>query len=364
MSDKTIFLISKHITYISIIIKHLKVGVFMKKIIYLLLVFVIIFSTCSCNVVPHSVADTSSSGLSSDNTDNIIDNEKDDAPTNIVQVKKYYREINSSYTTDTDGVVWENNQIFLDGVFEMKQKSQYKVISSEAELQMFTLLKYDEIEENIFDNNYIVAILHYYIGPSIGAREPVGFYDADFNDEQKIILDTFYNYQYNSTEDERDIYRLHFIVVPKEEISNTEEINLIEVNVNKIEQYDMYAYAIDTKTEEVKAYYLNSEEAKQSLDILSSVEHFWIDSPCIAIHLSDTIKTDFIVNDFKYENGEIFITVEIFEKTEMNYLHEISSNLILVSLRPHRGDLTINVPDNIPTECKVNVVFKNVVSVN
>ena len=152
--------------------------------------------------------------------------------------------------------------------------------------------------------------------------------------------------------------------MPNEEVSNAEEIKFIEVNVNELEQYDMYAYAVDTKTEEVKAYYLNSEEAKQNLDILNSVAHFWIDSPCIAIHLSETIKTDFIVNGFKYENGEIFITVEIFEKTEMNYLHQISSNLILVSLRPHRGDLTINVPDNIPPECKVNVVFKNVVSVN
>lgn len=337
----------------------------MKKIIYLLLVFVIIFSIFSCNVVPpNSDADTSSNSTSSGNTDNIIDNEKEDSPTNIVQVKKYYREISSAYTTVADGVVWENDQIFLDGVFEMKQASQYKVISSETELQRFTLLNRTEIEESIFDNNYIVAILHYYIGPSFGAREPVGFYDADFNAEQKIILDTFYNYQYNSTEDERDIYRLHFIVVPKEEIFNTEEIEFVEINVNELEQYNMRAYAVDTKTEEVKAYYLNNEEDKQKLDILNSVAHFWIDSPCIAIHLSDTIKTDFIVNDFKYENGEIFITVEIFEKTEMNYLHEISSNLILVSLKPHRGDLTINVPDNIPTECKVNVVFKNVVSVN
>lgn len=338
----------------------------MKKLIYLLIIFVVIASICSCNIVPsNSDTDTSSSVELSENTDNVIDNnKKEDDLTNIIQVKKYYREINSSYTTDTDGVVWENDQIFLDGVFEMKQESQYKVISSETELQMFTLLKSDEIEENIFDNNYIVAILHYYIGPSIGASEPVGFYDADFNGEQKIILDTFYNYQYNSTEDERDIYRLHFIVVPKEEVSNTEGIKFIEVNVNEIEQYNMRAYAIDTKIEEIKAYYLNSEEAKQKLDILNSVEHFWIDSPCIAIRLSETIKTDFIVNGFKYENGEIFITVEIFEKTEMNYLHEISSNLILVSLRPHRGDLSINVPDNIPLECKVNVVFKKIVPVN
>ena len=338
----------------------------MKKLIYLLIVFVVIASICSCNIMsPNSDTDTSSSVKSSENTDNVIDNnKKEDNLTNIIQVKKYYREINSSYTINTDGVVWENDQIFLDGVFEMKQESQYKVISSETELQMFTLLKYDEIEENIFDNNYIIAILHYYIGPSSGAREPVGFYNADFNDGQKIILDTFYNYQYNSTEDERDIYRLHFIVVPKEEVSNTEGIKFIEVNVNDVEQYNMSAYAVDTKTEEVKGYYLNSEEAKQKLVILNSVDHFWIGSPCIAIHFSETIKTDFIVNGFKYENGEIFITVEIFEKNKMNYLHEISSNLILVSLRPHRGDLTINVPDNIPTECKVNVVFKNVVSVN
>ena len=336
----------------------------MKKIFILLITFFTVFSICSCNITPSSNIDTSSSTELSENTDNAFDNKKEDDLTNITQVKKYYKEINSSYTTDTDGVVWENDQIFLDGFFEMKQESQYKVISSETEFQMFTLLKSDEIEENVFDNNYIVAILHYYIGPSISASEPVGFYDADFNDEQKIVLDTFYNYQYNSTEDERDIYRLHFIVVPKEEVSNTEGTKFIEVDANEIEQYNMRAYAIDTKIEEIKAYYLNSEEAKQKLDILNSVEHFWIDSPCIAIHLSETIKTDFIVNGFKYENGEIFITVEIFEKTEMNYLHEISSNLILVSLRPHRGDLSINVPDNIPLECKVNVVFKKIVSVN
>lgn len=315
------------------------------------------------NTEQTTIENNSTNNLENDDYSDSI--KTDNSTSNLfLHVKKYYREINSSYTTDTDGVVWENDQIFLDGVFEMKQESQYKVISSETELQMFTLLKSDEIEENIFDNNYIVAILHYYIGPSISAREPVGFYNADFNAEQKIILDTFYNYQYNSTEDERDIYRLHFIVVPKEEISNIEGSKFIEVNVNEIEQYNMRAYAVDTKTKEVKAYYLNNEEAKQKLDILNSVAHFWIDSPCIAIHLSETIKTDFIVNDFKYENGEIFITVEIFKKTEMNYLHEISSNLILVSLRPHRGDLTINVPDNIPPECKVNVVFKNVVSVN
>lgn len=325
-----------------------------------------IFAICSCDdTLPSNDSDTYSSTKSSENTDNIIDDgTKEDNPANTLQIKKYYKEISSSYTTDADGTVWENDQIFLDGVFEMKQKSQYKVISSETGLQRFTLLNCDEIEESIFDNNYIVAILHYYIGPSSGAREPIGFYNADFNDGQEIILDTFYNYQYNSTEDERDIYRLHFIVVPKEEIPNAEEIKFIEVNVNQVEQYNMRAYAVDTKTEEVKGYYLNSEEAKQKIDILNSVEHFWVDSPCIAIHLSETIKTDFIVNGFKYENGEIFITVEIFEKKEMNYLHEISSNLILVSLRPHRGDLTINVPDNIPPECKVNVVFKNVVPVN
>ena len=66
------------------------------------------------------------------------------------------------------------------------------------------------------------------------------------------------------------------------------------------------------------------------------------------------IKTDCIVNDLRYENGEIFITVEVFEKTEMVHLHEISANLILVPLKPNR----VNIPDNIPTNCKVNVTFE------
>ena len=358
----------------------------MKKLVLNLFVILLLLALLtSCNVdntdnissasnTQTNIDDTNASANTDTSTapSTSTDDENNPEPPNIqnsgiietIQTRKYYREITSAYTTDTDGVVWENDQIFIDGVFEMKRESQYKIITSYEELQPFALLNLNEIEASIFDNNYIVAILHYYIGPSVSASEPVGFYDADFDDGQKIVLDTAYKYQHDSTEDERDIYRLHFIVVPKNEIDNTDEgVYSIDVNVNKLEQHSMDAYTIDTTLEETKAYYVKNENAKDGLEILEDVSKFWTSFPCIAIHLSEPIKTDYIVNGFKYENGEIFITVEIFEKTEMNYLHEISANLIIVQDFLRNEYLKITA-DDIPPDCVVNVTFENVVAIN
>ena len=333
----------------------------MKKMFCLLIAFVMIFVICSCNdTLPSNDSNTYSSTKSSENTDNIIDDgTKEDNSVNTIQIKKYYKEISSSYTTDTDGVVWENDQIFLDGVFEMKQESQYKVISSETELEMFTLLKCDEIEENIFENNYIVAILHYYEGPSVGAEFWAGFYNADFNNNHTIDLDKGRYPQATSTDDIRDVYRLHFIVVPKTEINVSDGVQRISINENKLEEYPIEVYDIPNITEEITAYYVPNEDAKNNISKLDTINVYQF--PYIVIHLNKRIQTDYMVKDFQYTNGEIFITIEIFEKREMEYLHEHSTNLIIAILPKRTLGEEIK---NIPAECKVNVVFKKIVSVN
>ncbi len=273
----------------------------------------------------------------------------------IVQAQKYYREIASGYSDENT---------FIDGVFEMNNESQYKIISSKAELQEFTLLQHESVEDELFENNYIVAILHYYIGPSVSSKIFVGFYNADLKNEQKILLDTFYNYQYDSTTDMRNNYSLHFIVVPKIETSHDAGIKNITISENEIEQYNMTALAIANSTEKTKAYYINNESRKNELEILDSISKNFMTYPSIAIHLNEVISSDYLVNGFKYENGEIFITVEIYEKNEMILLHQENANLLIISLIPHNASFDIIFPDEIPTDCKVNVIFKNITSVN
>ena len=321
-------------------------GAFDEKILLLLFILVALcLALISCNFVPNEL----STDTSSNEKNQLVEDEQGNK-----YHGKYYREIGTTYTKIADGVNYEKDQIFLDGVFEMNQKSQCKIISSHDELQAFTLLNYGEIENDIFDDNYIVAVLHYFKGSSIDETIFAGYYDIDLKDSEspKIELDTYLQYGlFVSTEDIRDVYQLHFLVVEKEEIDYSNEICNINVNENELEQYDMEVFAIENVTDTTKAYYV---ESKEELEALGLLKNSWIYTPCVAIHLSEKIKTDCIVNDLRYENGEIFITVEVFEKTEMVHLHEISANLILVPLKPN----SVNIPDNIPTNCKVNVTFE------
>lgn len=311
-----------------------------------------------------SMTDSSVSDTESQNPD--IDDNGNITEVTTVQTKKYYKEIGSDYTIGKSGIVYEKDPIFLDSGFEIKKQSQYRVLSSLEELQAFTLLNRDGVDKTVFEDNYIVAILHYFIGPSCDSRSPAGFYNADFksSDGAKITLDTFHRYGEDETCDETDVYRLHFIVVPKNEIENSDGNCNITVNGNKLEEYDIKAYSIENKTDTARAYFVKDKQVKENIEILDTVSTFWSSYPFIAIHLDKAIETDFIVNGFKYENGQIYITVEIFEKTEMTYLHTLSANLITVSLLPHYGGLEIDVPDDIPSDCKINVMFNNVVSMD
>ena len=285
---------------------------------------------------------------------------KNETATQSLSVEKYYKEIASNYERIAYYTPYE--KVFFDDIFEAKKESQYKILASYSELQAFTLLNFDEVEENVFDNNYVVAILEYHIGPSGDGSASVGFYDANFKDVEnaEIILDKFYKYDTDSTDDLVDIYNLYFIIVPKDEVEYTDEICSINVKANDLEQYDMRAYNIENTTEKTTAYYLKDKASKEKIEIFESASSFWPSYPCIAIHLDKVIETDFIVNNFKYENGEIYITIEIYQSKEMRFLHNVSANLIVVSLSPHHGELEINVPNYIPNNCKININLKNV----
>ncbi len=319
---------------------------------------------------------------SSDKNDDITDLNSDDEQKNdqneddktsidsnhtFTTDQRYYKEIGSGYSTTTalGEKINKNGHVFDNGAFEIKQESQYKVISSFSELSEFSLINNEDLENAVFDENYIVAILHYSKRPSEDNKISAGLYNADFNNNGKseITVDFFYTSLIGS-EDKMDVYELHFIVVPKTEITNTNQGHSITVNMNIVDQYEMVAYAVEAQSEDVEAYYIDSEEARKEVDALSLNNINISLYPCIAIVLNEPIKNDYIVNGFKYENGEVYITIEIYEKSEMDYLHEISANLLVVSLTPHREGLEINVLDNISRDCRVNVIFKKVTTIN
>ena len=373
----------------------------MKRILALLLALILCLAFVACNVPDDSDIDTeteldtsdktdisTTDNLSTATTDSNVDDDDDSADLNsdneqkndqdeddktsidsnytFTTEQRYYKEISSGYSTTTavGGKINKNGHVFDNGAFEIKQESQYKVISSLSELSEFSLVNCEEVENTVFDENYIVSILHYSKRPSEDNKASLGLYNADFNNEKpEITVDFFYTSLIGS-EDKVDVYELHFVVVPKTEITNTNQGHSITVNMNVVDQYEIVAYAVEAQNEDVKAYYIDSEEARKNIDALSLNNINISLYPCIAIVLNEPIKNDYIVNTFKYENGEVYITIEIYEKLEMDYLHEISANLLVVSLTPYREGLEIDVPDNISKDCEVNVIFKKVTTIN
>ena len=344
----------------------------MKKLLALLLVLLLCFSCLlSCDENEESSSESSSveapseSESSSSESSSVI--EPSDTPkapnetkTQVKQTEKYYRQISSGYVrtiVDYSGSQ-HNGNAFSDDIFDVNKTSQFKIFSSHNELQAFSLLNHSEIESDLFEENRIVAILRYYTDGSISAISEVGFYNATFNgDNAKIELD-LYHTGGDSTEDIVDCYELYFIVLPITEIGEAGANGSIAINAERLTQYNSNAYKIDATVEKTEAYYVENRESREKIEILDGLG--WLPSyPFIAIHLENPLETDFVVNSFKYENGEIYLTVQIFGKKEME-MFDFPANLITVSLQPIDGGYEVPLPDNMPSDCAINITLEYV----
>ena len=359
----------------------------MKKLLLILLSLILCASSLfSCNYTENSSSSKPSQEPSSEVPSSSEESSSTQAPSSSevpepspipdkqgsIETKytqKYYKEISSGYSRTTFVENLDPNQenhIFIDGIFEPSKKSQYKIISSFGELQEFSLLNRGEVSADLFNQNYVVAILHYSLGSSIDAIRHSGLHSANFsnNNKAKITAD-FFHAGGDSTDDLCNVYELYFIVLPRAELKYSDQVLDIDICVSILNQCDTWAYDIDETTDTTKAYLLRDKSAEQSWELFGSVSNrLRPNAPSIAIHLDEPIKTDYIVNRLDYEDGKIFVTIQIFDKTEMNDWREENENLIIISLSPHYAGLEINIPETIPNGCTLNIIFENVATVN
>lgn len=290
----------------------------------------------------------------------------------VKQTKKYYRQISSGYsrTTATSTGIHEDGKVFSDGFFEMNQTSQYKILSSHSELEAFSLLNIDEVESNLFEENRVVAVLEYHMGASIDAIMPSGFCNIrlDTTNGLEITMELFYR-ALLSTEDMIDVYTLFFIVIPNAELEQVVQDGALTVKRKKLEQYTLNPYMIEGVTDNTEAYYVGSHEIMKKLDLYGAISKLPpLSYPCIVIRLDESIETDFIVNSFKYENGEIYITIQIFDEEEMKESYELPNNLVVVSLpdydeleRPEGEEESEgNISYDFPADSPINIVLEYV----
>ena len=353
----------------------------MKKLLALFLALILCFGCLlSCDENEESSCESSSESssveipsesenLSSESSSDIEPSDAPKAPnetkTQVKHTEKYYRQLSlkhykiTSNTPVTDAER-EAFKVFSEGIFEMNQTPQYKIISSHDELEAFSLLNPSEIEADLFEENRVIAILDYYFGPISPAESPSGFYNLVFNEnnELQITMDLF-QISLLMTDFTSNVYELYLIVLPNSEIENANQSGIAAINKNYLEEYNDYnIYEVEKTVEKTEAYYVENRESKEKIEILEGLG--WLPSyPFVAIHLENPIETDFVVNSFKYENGEMYLTVQIFDKKEME-MFDFPANLITVSLQPIDGGYEIHLPDNIPSDCTVNITFEYV----
>ena len=361
----------------------------MKKLLALLLVLLLCFSCLlSCDENEESSSESSSveapsesessssesssveapseSESSSSESSSVI--EPSDAPkapnetkTQVKHTEKYYRQISLKYYKITNTPVSDaEKEVFSDGIFELNQTSQYKIISSHDGLEAFSLLNPSEVEADLFEENRVIAILDYYLGPSDPAEAPSGFYNLAFNEnnELQITMDLFRT-SLTTTEDKSNVYELYLVVVPNSVLESANQSGIAAINKNYLEEYNDYnIYEVEKTVEKTEAYYVENRESREKIEILDGLG--WLPSyPFIAIHLENPLETDFVVNSFKYENGEIYLTVQIFGKKEME-MFDFPANLITVSLQPIDGGYEVPLPDNMPSDCAINITLEYV----
>ncbi len=332
-------------------------------------ILILIFALClgslfSCDNEDSSsfLSSYSSERGTSNNKENSSSIALNETKTQIKQTEKYYRQIPSEYSRTIVDLynTGQNEGVFLDGIFEMSDKSQYKILSSHSELGAFSLLNCDEVEASLFEENRVVALLRYYEGSSVDSKREAGFYNASFSadDGAKIELDIYHS-ETDSTDDTARIYTLYFVVVPKGELEGAELTGTVTINETQLNQYNTFTYKLEATTQNTEAYFVADRESKEKVKILDELSPLPPSYPYIAIHLEKPIETDFIVNGFKYENGEIYITLQIFERTGTP-TNTPKADLIIVSLVPHSLDFNcdLKVPDNIPKNCSINIVFE------
>lgn len=283
----------------------------MKKIFVFLLTVIILLGICSCGETTQLGTNPNSNKT---NESDISENNKDPNNSEPNNDKENTKENQSNVVISTEikphnyySTIADEN---IDIPFPNEYGSYLKMISSKDE---FSLYSSYEIDENIFNENYIMAI-NIHNEWIDDALKDVGFYNLkEINKEFCIEVDYYdSNDYYSSLEIPIEFNITRLLVVNKSEIDYFSEIQNITVNATKLknEKIDLIGVTEETPIENYAYAYVieDTEQNNEVMDKLHLNHHNWNDY--LLLYMPDLNQYDFILKEKQIVEGDLYLTIE------------------------------------------------------
>ena len=332
----------------------------MKKYLSLFLALIIsLFVLVSCNEISTDTStatntDTQSVDTTVDTqkptdkgTDTSTDTTKDtDTPDTS---DDYYNEINrynvTVSETDKKGNYYTKlNYYYVSNLFPNDFGEYIKIFNSLDELEIYADTK---ATEDLFKDNYVVAIRSSY---GIGMDESevsLGFYDLKCQDGYYYIardssLSATAHNQREALEERRVT---DYIVVPKTEIEYFEDIKPIMVNHTKINERSFFYATTENKRlflNRPTAFIVNREIANEiGLRVSAYEEMDYYNSEVLIVYIPKP-KCDLSILDYKIENGNFYFNCEMYVYDEDTILTQKDTDAIFYEFYINTSSLSEN----------------------
>lgn len=334
----------------------------MKKYLSLILALVMLLTVlASCNNT------TSSTNTNSQTTDTTDTQEPTDTTTDTTIdtgnpdiSDNYYNEINRYNVTvsgmDTKGNYYTKlNYHYVSDLFPNDFCEYIKIFDSLDELEKYADTK---ATEELFKNNYVVAIKNSYC---IGKDEyeiTLGYHDFKIQDGYYYITrDYSLSASSHLQEEVAEIIRsTDYIVVPKTEIEYFEGIKPIMVNHTKINERSFFYATTENKRlflNRPTAFIVNRETAnKIGLKVSAYEEMHDYNSQVLIVYIPEP-KCDLSILDYKVENGDFYFTCEMYHYDENVIIPKEDTDAIFYEFYIN----TSNLSENFQVYANINTVY-------
>lgn len=299
----------------------------------MLIILILIGTLSSCNNIDTSSninTDTNTDIDTSTNVDTDVDVSEPAIPYEKYGNKVYFaleENENIYYTEIRD---YEETETPID--FPKEKGAYLKIINSYNELN--TYISATDLDENIFNENYVICINQYYEG-GCHDKKLSGYYNFSFEDgEYSISLDYYYSVEaYTHPLTACNISYTNYILVPKNKVSYIDKIQKISVNgkehigndgmEDERPAYTHWYVKYDenvTLPKNPASWVVKKGSELQGQLGLEFAENFNSDEYRVILYLPNEPQCDFIIKEKSIKNGDIYITVELYKHHTNEYL--------------------------------------------
>ncbi len=238
------------------------------------------------------------------------------------------------------------------------ETAYYKMISSYSE--MTELINGCELDEDFFEENYLVVIKFYKTAQYYGERI-AGYYDFQIKNGKETLKVDYYESQTNELNPELvlPISYIEYIAIPRNEIEYKEGVNDLRITFAKEKQL-VYAvmnqYADAPEDHGYNAWVFREDDSQLAKELMNKYGiRFPISSQTALVIQLSNMKGDFIFTGIEIADGDLYISVKNYKSIYNSFFDTRDIDFFHFFL-PHNSVDVNEISDDFNTYITVEVI--------